>query len=71
MEAPKSKWNELGAIVVARQSDDKDGTGSTEAQLDHVEKMLANVGMRVVDHVMLEGVSAASPARITEILQSC
>ncbi len=65
----KNKWQGLGAIVVARQSNDSDGTASTEAQLDHVEKKLNSVGMQVVDSEMLEGVSAASAARITEVLQ--
>lgn len=66
---PANKWEGLRAVVVPRQSDDKNGTASTEAQLDHITKRLATVGMTVVDQVMLEGVSAASPARITEVLQ--
>src|SRR4051812_16721294 len=68
MEPSKSKWQGLGAIVVARQSDDKEGTASTEAQLDHITKMLAAAGMHVVDKEMLDGVPASAPARITEIL---
>ena len=69
MHKPKNKWEGLRAFVVARQSDDKDGTASTEAQLDHIKKKLSEVGMVYADKVMLNGVSAASPARITEILQ--
>jgi hypothetical protein len=69
METSKNKWEGLRAIIVGRQSDDAKGTASTEAQLDHIEKVLAGLGMRVVDTVSLEGVSAASPARIAEIVQ--
>ena len=69
MQTEKSKWQGKRAIVVARQSDDKDGTASTEAQLEHIIKQLGNVGMKVVDNEMLQGVSASAPARITEILQ--
>jgi hypothetical protein len=69
MEASKNKGEGLGAIVVARQSNDSDGTASTAAQLDHITKKLAGVGMRVVDNEMLDGVPASAPARITEILE--
>lgn len=65
----QSKWNGLGAIVVARQSDDKKGTASTQAQLDHIKKKLAEEGMRYVDKEILDGVPASAPARITEILK--
>ena len=69
MENAKSKWDGLGAVVVARQSDDKDGTASTAAQLDLLLKEFERVGLRYVDKVMLDGVSAASPARISAILE--
>lgn len=69
MQMEKSKWEGKRAIVVARQSDDKNGTASTEAQLEHIVKQLANVGMKFVDKEMLDGVPASAPARMTEILQ--
>ncbi|CAN5338513.1 hypothetical protein BH09PLA1_BH09PLA1_00190 [soil metagenome] len=69
MNTQKNKWDGQGAIVVARQSDDGLGTTSTEAQLDHIWKKLAEVGMHVVDKEMLDGVPASAPARITEILE--
>src|SRR5690242_2401566 len=69
MESAKNKWDGSSAVVVVRQSDDKKGTASTEAQLDHIPKMLAQKGIRVVGTVILEGVSAVSPKRITEIVE--
>ena len=69
MNSADKKWNGLGAIVVARQSNDKDGTTSTEAQADHIIKKLAAVGMRFVDKEMLDGVSAVAPARIKQLLR--
>jgi len=68
MEAPKSKWQGLGAIVVVRQSSDKDGTSSTAAQLDYMHKELEKVGLRYVDKEVLDGVPGSAPARISEVL---
>lgn len=70
MENQKNKWQDKDAVLVARQSNDKDGNASTQAQYDHICKKLAEVGMRVVDRVMLEGVPASAAARITEILEA-
>src|SRR5688572_2345899 len=66
MEPSKNKWNGLRAIVVARQSDDKDGTASTAAQLDYMKKELERVGLKYVDHEMLEGVRGSASATLTE-----
>lgn len=70
MEAPKSKWQEMGAIVIVRQSDDKDGTSSTAAQLEYMRKELEKVGLVYVDKVVLEGVPGSAPARISEVLEA-
>src|SRR5690349_13430018 len=69
MQAPKSKWQEMGAIVIVRQSDDKNGTSSTAAQLDYMRKELEKVGLVYVDKVVLEGVPGSAPARISEVLE--
>jgi hypothetical protein len=69
METKKSKWAGLGAIVVARQSDDAKGNASTEAQNDHVSKAVAAAGMHVVDRLMLAGVPASAPARVREVVE--
>jgi hypothetical protein len=69
METSKNKWQDKRAIIVVRQSSDKEGTGSTKAQLDYMVKDLERVGMVYVDKVVLEGVTASSPARITEIIE--
>ena len=68
METSKSKWQDKRAIIVVRQSNDKDGTASTEAQLDYMVKDLKRAGLVYVDKVVLEGVVGSSPARITEVL---
>jgi hypothetical protein len=65
----KSKWNNLRAFVIARQSEDKNGTSSTEAQLSYMLKKLEAEGTQMVGKKMLDGVSAAAPAKITEIVQ--
>jgi hypothetical protein len=70
METSKNKWQDKRAIVVVRQSSDKDGTGSTEAQLDYRVKDLKRAGMVCVDKVVLEGVTGASPARITQVIEA-
>jgi hypothetical protein len=69
METSKHKWQGKRAIIVVRQSDDKDGTGSTEAQLDYMRKDLTRVGMLYVDKVVLEGVKGSAPALTTEVLE--
>src|SRR5438045_190311 len=69
MDGPKGKWQEMGAIVVVRQSNDKDGTASTAAQLDYMMKELDAVGLRYVDKEVLDGVPGSAPARISEVLE--
>src|SRR4051794_34929684 len=68
MGTPKNKWQGLRAIIVGRQSNDKDGDSSTEAQLDYMKKELTRVGMCYVDKIMLEGIPASAPAKISAIL---
>jgi hypothetical protein len=68
MKGSKNKWDGLGAIVVGRQSDDGEGNASTAAQLDYLMKELAKVGLRLVDHLLLDGVPASAPARINELV---
>jgi hypothetical protein len=70
METSKSKWQDKRAIIVVRQSSDKDGTASTAAQLDYMLKDLVRVGMVYADKVVLEGVVGSSAARITEELEA-
>ena len=65
----RNKWEGLRAIVVARQSNDKDGDASTKAQTNFMSVKLAEVGMRHVETIPLEGVSGSWPARIDETLQ--
>jgi hypothetical protein len=69
MQKRKNKWKGLRALIVVRQSNDKEGPTSTEAQLEFMPKELERVGMTYVDKEVLEGVSAVSPARITQLLQ--
>ncbi len=69
MKKLKNKWHGLRAIVVVRQSDDKDGITSTKAQIEYLKKKLAEEGMHIVAVESLEGVSAASPAVIEAFLQ--
>lgn len=64
MNSMENRWQNKGAIVVVRQSDDKDGTASTAAQLDYMKHDLERVGMRFVDTEALEGVSGSSPAKL-------
>jgi hypothetical protein len=64
-----NKWEGREAIVVARQSNDKDGTASNEAQLDHMKHQLQAAGMRFVDKKTLDGIPASAPARIDELLK--
>jgi hypothetical protein len=59
----------MGAIVVVRQSSDKDGTASTAAQLDYMARELERVGLRYVDKEVLEGVPGSAPARLDEVFQ--
>ena len=65
MNSKVNRWQNKGAIVVVRQSDDKDGTASTAAQLDYMKHDLERVGMRFIDKETLEGVSGSSPAKLT------
>jgi hypothetical protein len=65
----KNKWEGLRAVVIARQSNDKDGDASTEAQNNYMAIKVNDAGMRHVDTCFLEGVSGSAPARINEILQ--
>jgi hypothetical protein len=69
MNPSKGKWEGLRAVVVVRQSSDKEGTASTAAQLDFMHKEFQRVGMRYVDKEVLEGVPGSAPARITEVLE--
>lgn len=69
MEAPKNKWQGKRAIIVVRQSNDKDGTASTAAQLDFMAKEIEKVGMCYVDNVAMEGVPGSAPARMSEVLE--
>lgn len=66
----KNKWQGLRAIVVARQSSDKDGDASTAAQDSYMAVTLAKVGMHHVETIPLEGLSGSWPARIDTILQT-
>jgi hypothetical protein len=66
MQPEKSKWEGRRAIIVVRQSNDKDGTSSTQAQLDYMQKELARVGMQYVDKNPMEGVSGAADRGVPE-----
>ena len=81
MEQQKTKWHGKRVIAVVRQSDNKDdagtknqkttddGSSSTAAQLDNLRKIFDRLGMKYVDKIVLDGVPASAPARITAIVQ--
>jgi hypothetical protein len=81
MEQQKTKWHGKRVIAVVRQSDNKedanasdqkasdDGSASTAAQLDNLRKIFEQLGIKYVDKVVLDGVPASAPARITEIVE--
>jgi hypothetical protein len=81
MEEKKTTWRDKRVIAVVRQSLNKegaestkdhrseDGSASTAAQLDNLRKIFERLGMRYVDKVVLDGVPASAPARISEIVE--
>ncbi len=69
MNQKKSKWEGLRAIVVARQSQDKKGTGSNAAQVDYMQQEFDRVGLVYVDKLTLDGVAASAPAKLEDFLQ--
>jgi hypothetical protein len=81
MEQQKTTWHGKRVIAVVRQSLNKDGakatddekaadgSASTAAQLDNLRKIFDRLGMQYVDKVVLDGVPASAPARISEIVK--
>lgn len=64
-----NQWEDKRAIVLVRQINDKDGCGSTEAQVDFMSRSVIDAGMRVVDKVVLEGVTGSLPGRREDLEQ--
>jgi hypothetical protein len=81
MEQQKTKWHGKRVIAIVRQSSNNDdskskkdtrsddGSASTAAQLDNLLKTFAQLGMIYVDKVVLDGVPASAPKRISEIVE--
>lgn len=63
------KWRGKRFIILVRQSDDSEGTSSTEAQLHWLRTEGERLGMVLVDEVILSGVTGSLPGKRDDLHQ--
>ena len=66
---PTSKWEGRRYIALARQSNDQDGDGSTDDQINWMCAQADKAGMRHVESIALVGVTGSLPGRCEDLKQ--
>jgi len=67
MSQQSNQWKGKGYIASVRQSDDKDGGASTEAQLAYLDLQCTAVGMHYVDKSVGEGLTGSLPGKRSDL----
>ncbi|MFA9478037.1 recombinase family protein [Phycisphaerales bacterium AB-hyl4] len=65
----EDKWRGLRFIILVRQSDDSQGSTSTEAQLQWLRAEGERLGMVLVDEIILNGVTGSLPGKRDDLPQ--